>query len=292
MSAHHDGEPELAAEVVGRALRALEPDEEGRVAEHLRDCAACRALLAETHETMAALAHALPAVEPPPTLRARILTAAAAEPAPPTTRRAPAGDASAPGPEDPAADPPAAGPTPTQPTPVVPATPSPVPRRRAAAVLALAAVVVAIVVFAARGAVTPGPADPREAVAARAQQIVASAEARDPSMRSASLMEPGSGTVAAVVLDDGSAPRVVPLAMPAIGSGRSFVLWRVAGEAAMPVATLDTAGGTTPVTPGPGTPTTSPPPASGLRRAYALSVERAGTVPTRPSSVVASGPLV
>jgi len=76
---HGDGPvaEELAADVVGRALHALEPDEEGRVAEHLRECAVCRALLSETHETMAALAHALPSQEPPAGLRTRILTAAA-----------------------------------------------------------------------------------------------------------------------------------------------------------------------------------------------------------------------
>jgi anti-sigma factor RsiW len=283
----HDREAELAAEVVGRALRALEPDEEDRVAEHLRDCAPCRALLAETHETMAALAHALPPVEPPPALRTRILSAAAAEPDPPTTRRAP----------DPV-PPPDDGPTPTRPTPVVPdvqgvptmpGAPSPVPRRRTAAVLALAAVVAAIVVFAARGAVTPAPDDPRAAVAARAQQVVASAQARDPSVRSASLIEPGNGTVAGVVLDDGSGPRMVPLAMPPIGSGRTYMLWRVSGASATPVATLDTTGALTPM---PVQAPASPTPPPGSRSAYALSVERVGTVPARPSGVVASGPLV
>ncbi len=265
MSADHDGSPELAADVVGRALRALEPDEEDRVAEHLRECAACRALLSETQETMAALAHALPPVEPPPSLRARILTTAAAEPGPPPTTPAP---------------------TP----PDVPTTPPSAPRRLAA-VLALAAVVAAIVVFAARGAVAPGPADPREAAAQRAQQVVASAEARDPSVRSASLVEQGSGTVAAVVVDDGSGPRVVPLAMPEIGSGRAFVLWRVTGDAATAVGTLDRTGSLTPTTSSRGTTSPSPSP-DRLRRAYALSVEPAGTVPTKPSSVVASGPLV
>jgi hypothetical protein len=276
VSAPHDG-PELAADVVGRALRALEPDEEDRVAEHLRECAACRALLSETHETMAALAHAAPPVEPPPSLRARILAAAAAEPDRPA-----APVSGPPEPETPI-------PAPTSPTPIppeVPAAPSPAPPRRAAAVLALAAVVAAIVVFAARGAVSPGPADPREAVAQRAQQVVASAEARDPSVRTGSLIVPGSGTVAAVVLDDGTAPRVVPLAMPAVGSGRDFVLWRVAGDAATPVGTMDTTGNLTPTTPGPA------PAAPRAGRAYALSVERVGPVPDHPSSVVASGPLV
>ena len=284
---HGDGPvaAELAADVVGRALHALEPDEEGRVAEHLRECAVCRALLSETHETMAALAHALPAQEPPPTLRTRILAAAAAEPDPaapardreaarPTPRATPAAPSSVPDDE-------VAAPR-TAPTPVA-------SRRRTAAVLVLAAVIAGIVVFAARGAVAPGPGDPRAVVAQRAEQVVASAEARDPSVRSASLVQPGTGTVAAVVLDDASGPRMVPLAMPAIGGGRTFVLWRVAGNAVTPVGAMDPTGSFTPTSAAPVSTTSAPAP---TRLAYALSVEPAGTVPTRPSAVVASGPLV
>lgn len=282
---HGDGPEaaELAADVVGRALHALEPDEEGRVAEHLRECVVCRALLAETHETMAALAHALPSQDPPPSLRTRILAAAAAEPDPPvpprerertrpTTRELPAVVASAPDDD---------GPRPA-PTPAM-------SRRRAAAVLALAAVIAVLVVFAARGA-TPGPDDPRAVVAQRAEQVVASAEARDPSVKSASLVQPGSGTVAAVVLDDASGPRVVPLAMPAIGTGRTFVLWRVAGSAVTPVGAMDPTGSFTPMSAPSGSGATTAPAPS--RLAYALSVEKAGVVPTRPSAVVASGPPV
>jgi hypothetical protein len=282
---HGDGPvaAELAADVVGRALHALEPDEEGRVAEHLRECTLCRALLAETHETMAALAHALPAQEPPPSLRTRILEAAAAEPDRPAAPRERVEARRLPR-ELPAAPPAVTqdddGPR-TAPTPAA-------PRRRTAAVLLLAAVVAGIVVFAARG-VAPSPGDPRAAVAQRAEQVVESAEARDPSVRSASLVQPGSGTVAAVVLDDAGGPRVVPLAMPAIGDGRTFVLWRVAGSAVTPVGAMDPSGTFTPMSAAPGGPTAAPAP---TRLAYALSVEPTGTVPTRPSSVVASGPLV
>jgi hypothetical protein len=281
---HGDGPAgaELAADVVGRALHALEPDEESRVAEHLRECAVCRALLTETHETMAALAHALPPQEPPATLRTRILEAAAAEPDLPAPPREPEETRA---PRELPAAPPAVtqdddGPR-TAPT-------SAAPRRRTAAVLLLAAVVAGIVVFAARG-VAPSPGDPRAAVAQRAEQVVESAEARDPSVRSASLVQPGSGTVAAVVLDDAGGPRVVPLAMPAIGDGRTFVLWRVAGSAVTPVGAMDPAGSFTPMSAAPGSTTAAPAP---TRLAYALSVEAAGSVPTRPSAVVASGPLV
>ncbi|MCD2193425.1 zf-HC2 domain-containing protein [Actinomycetospora endophytica] len=292
MSAGHENgqDPELAEGVVGRALHALEPDEEDRVAEHLRECAACRALLSETHETMAALAHAVPVVEPSAALRERILAAAAAEPDPP--RPAPARERTTR--ELPAVTPSGAEPTPgttTGPLPV------PLPRRRVAAILALAAVIAGIVVFAARGAAGPDPTDPRTAVAQRAQQVVASAQARDPAVRSASLIQRGNGNVAAVVLDDGSGPRVVPLDLPAIGSGRTFVLWRVAGVSATPVGTVDPTGGSfTPTagsTPGAtGAPGSDGNPLTLQQRAYALSAEPVGPVPTRPTAIVASGPLV
>jgi hypothetical protein len=284
---HGEGpaDAELAADVVGRALHALEPDEEGRVAEHLRECLVCRALLSETHETMAALAHALPSQEPPAALRTRILTAAAAEPVPPVTPRGRTGT------RPPTRALPTSRPTTPDDDVVGPRTaPTPAaPHRRTAAVLVLAAVIAGIVVFAARGAVAPGPDDPRAVVAQRAEQVVTSAEARNPSVRSASLVQPGSGTVAAVVLDDASGPRVVPLAMPAIGTGRTFVLWRVAGSAVSPVGAMDPSGSFTPMSVAPGGTATAPAP---TRLAYALSVEPAGPVPTRPSSVIASGPLV
>ncbi len=168
--------------------------------------------------------------------------------------------------------------------------------RRTAAVLALAAVIAGIVVFSARGAVGPDQGDPRAAVAQRAEQVVTSAEARDPSVRSASLIQPTSGTVAAVVLDDGSGPRVVPLDLPAIGSGRAFVLWRVAGSTATPVGTVDPTGSLTPTpAPAPGSstsPGTGSPAPTSAQRAYALSAEPVGPVPTRPTTLVASGPLV
>ncbi|MFC5065985.1 zf-HC2 domain-containing protein [Actinomycetospora atypica] len=273
----HDGE--LAGAVVGRALRALEPEDEDRVDEHLRGCAACRALLAQTHETMAALARSVPPVEPPPGLRSRILEAAAAEPVPPRAAPVPT---------------PAGGTVPTRPA----ATASPVPggpavarvpRRRTAALLALVAVVAGVVVFSARAAVQDGGGDPRSVAAARAQQVVESAEARDPGVRHASLVQPG-GSVMAVVLDDTTGARVVPVDVPDLGAGRTFVLWRVVGGGATAVGTFDGSGtytpvGTTTAPPGGGAPTLS-------QGAYAVSAEPLGPVPARPSAVVASGRLI
>lgn len=264
----HDGE--LAGAVVGRALHALEPEEEDRVTEHLRTCAPCRSLLAETHATMAAMAHAVADVEPPAGLRGRILAAAADEPVRPSVRV----------PDEPPA------PAPVVVPPVraeaVPVT-GRAPRRRSAAVLALVAVVAGVVVFSARGIATGPGDDARSVSAARADQVITSAEARNPDVRHAALLQPG-GSVLAVVLDDAAGPRVVPVDVPELGPGRTFVLWRVAGGTATAVGTFDGTGTFT---------ATGARPDAGLAQgAYAVSTEPAGPVPARPSSVVASGPLI
>ncbi len=270
----HDGE--LAGAVVGRALHALEPEEEDRVTEHLRTCGPCRSLLAETHATMAALAHAVADAEPPAGLRSRILAAAAAEPLPPVPPAAPAPTTST---RIPAASvpPPFASPAPRA------AAAGPAPRRRGAAVFPLVAVVAAVVVFSARGIATGPDTDARAASAARADQVISSAEARDPDVRHAALVQPG-GSVLAVVLDDRNGPRVVPVDAPAIGADHTFVLWRVAGGTATAVGSFDASGTFT---------STGARPSAGLAQgAYAVSTELAGPVPARPSSVVASGPLI
>ena len=95
----------------------------------------------------------------------------------------------------------------------------------------------------------------------------------------------------AVVLDDTTGARVVPVDMPEIGSGRTFVLWRVVGGGASAVGTFDGSGSYTPVG------TTTAPPADGAPtpvpgRPYAVSAEPVGPVPARPSTVVAQGPLI
>lgn len=125
--------------------------------------------------------------------------------------------------------------------------------------------------------------------AARAQQVVESAESRDPGVRHASLVQPG-GSVMAVVLDDTTGARVVPVDMPEIASGRTFVLWRVVGGGASAVGTFDASGSYTPVG------TTTAPTGNAAptlsQGAYAVSAEPVGPVPARPSTVVAQGPLI
>lgn len=58
------------------ALGALDPEDERGFAEHLETCAACRVELAEHRSTVAALAEGIPAIDPPPALKDRVLEAA------------------------------------------------------------------------------------------------------------------------------------------------------------------------------------------------------------------------
>jgi len=64
---------------VGHALDALDPEERRTFEAHLATCERCRAEVAELQEAAAALAYALPAAEPPPRLRERLLDRAREE---------------------------------------------------------------------------------------------------------------------------------------------------------------------------------------------------------------------
>lgn len=71
MSSHQDWD-EIAA---GHALGALEPDDEQRFEVHLRTCAECAQVIADSQEVMAELAFAPDHVAPPPELKARLMAA-------------------------------------------------------------------------------------------------------------------------------------------------------------------------------------------------------------------------
>lgn len=71
MSSHQDWE-EFAA---GHALGALEPDDEQRFEAHLRTCAECQQVIADTEAVMAELAVAPEQVAAPPELKARLMAA-------------------------------------------------------------------------------------------------------------------------------------------------------------------------------------------------------------------------
>jgi anti-sigma-K factor RskA len=61
--------------IAGQALYALSPGDEERVALHVAECDRCRRQLREAEALAASLAYAVPAAEPPPDLRERVLAA-------------------------------------------------------------------------------------------------------------------------------------------------------------------------------------------------------------------------
>lgn len=73
----HNHWEELA---VGYALSSLSPEDSETFSRHLPTCDACAATVAETRDTMADLAHAVPDAQPPPSLRQAILSRAAETP--------------------------------------------------------------------------------------------------------------------------------------------------------------------------------------------------------------------
>jgi len=71
---------EWDALAVAWALSALDPEDEERFAEHLPGCTRCTATVRESLYTVADLAYGLPDEAPPPSLKARLIAAVAAEP--------------------------------------------------------------------------------------------------------------------------------------------------------------------------------------------------------------------
>lgn len=74
MTTPHEEFDELAA---GWALHALDPADEARFREHLETCLVCRRTIDDLTAAASELAYAVPQVDPPPQLRARIRQAVA-----------------------------------------------------------------------------------------------------------------------------------------------------------------------------------------------------------------------
>ena len=285
---------------VGRALDALEPEDERLIDDHLPHCASCRQVLRESTAVAAWLAVAVPAVEPPPALRARVLALAEAS-EPPRSEGSEdaegsrgAGDAGGAAEKAPVGAPREPLAVESEPAPPTGRTsPTPPPPRAARrtqrwALLAVAAVVLGVAILSAR-ALLPGPASdtdtasppaPGVVLADRAARIVEGAEAADPAGHQATLSDP-VGRPLAVVVDDTGGARVVPLALPTVPAGSEYFLWRVVGGATQPMGVVDATSTSR-------ADATSPPDAAPVT-AYAISREAAGSRPTEPAVLVAMG---
>jgi anti-sigma-K factor RskA len=76
---HHDGHERWSDDLAAYALGALEPRETAEFEGHLVDCERCRAELVRLAPAVEGLSTSVPRLEPPPTLRKRIMDVVEAE---------------------------------------------------------------------------------------------------------------------------------------------------------------------------------------------------------------------
>jgi anti-sigma-K factor RskA len=271
---------------VGWAIHALEPEDEAAFTAHLAGCSRCARTVAETHETMAALALELPPAEPSDRLRHRLRDAVqqteqlqghVEPPAVPPVRPA----------ERAAARHPVGGQRPPSFADLRPPRPAGgeaerPPWRRVLPHALVAAAVAAILALGAWNVVLAGD---RDAVRATAEQRAEMIDA---------LLRPGRATIApltqgeqspaTVVARDGQV-QVVATGLPVNDARNStYVVWGVGEGSPVPLGTFDV------VTPQMDLRTVGST-ATGLGDypAYAISAEPGRQAPAAPSDIVAKG---
>lgn len=267
-------------QVVGLALRALEPDEEIDVLEHLPRCPSCRAMLTDAERVLAGLGGSVPPARPPAELRGRILAQAAEAVQVQTV-----------GSLSPATDPgmptdarPARRPAESRP----PGRPNPrhggMSRRGRLVAAGLALVgVVAIGGMVAYSAQLAAERDAGIAQARTLGEIVTGLDR--PGTLHATLTTPDGTALAAVVVQDGQRTLVTAGLTPNATDRETYVLWGIGDSGPRAVRAFDVLGrGTDVRTVG------ADVPAEGFIK-YAISIEPGRAVPAAPTTVVASGPL-
>jgi hypothetical protein len=283
--ASSDGHAELA---VAWVLHGLEPDEDAVFAAHLGECPGCRRIVAETEEVTTLLGSTVPAVDPPPSLRERILSAAA--------------EGGAAGPRD-------AGEASKGSTPIGLASsdrnaapssdPTVVPldrrrrdearsrrSRRVTAGLAVAAALALVVAIGGLVAANRSLGDQRDAAAAQAaqgQEVVQLLDAAArPGIPHTVLATPDGGFVGLVV-DRGRGPEVLASGLPPNDADDSYVLWGLANGTPVGLTSFEMSGS------GPVVQSVPSVAAAGRFAGFAISLEPGHSVPATPTQVVASG---
>ncbi|WP_433798131.1 anti-sigma factor domain-containing protein [Actinomycetospora sp. CA-084318] len=272
-----DGHPELA---VAWVLHMLEPEEDAEFAAHLDECAGCLEIVAGTEEVGALLGAAVEPVEPPPSLRARILAEAEAEASP--------GEASSGGasPGNSKASLLASSDSDATSSNVVSLRQRWV--RRATAGVAVAAAAALVVVIGGLVAANRDLAQERDAAAAQADRSRQVVELVDAASRPGTphvVLASSEGAFVGLVVDRGAGPEFLATGLPPNDAAHTYVLWGLADGRPVGLGTFDMSG-SGPVT------DSVPSTAAGNRFAgYAVSYEPGRTVPAAPTQVVASGQL-
>ena len=294
------GHPELA---VAWVLHGLEPDEDAVFALHLVDCPGCRQIVAETEEISTLLGSAVPAVEPPPSLRAALLSAASdhdasgASSLASSERKAPL--SGEPGDEAVSDEP--------QRTPDVGAGPSspaehdatvvPLPRRgpdagrgrwirRATAGIAAAAVLALVVAIGGLVATNRSLSEQRDAAvahSARNDEVVQFVDAASQPGNPHAVLATPAGDFVGLVVDRGRGPEVLASGLAPADAGHTYVLWGLAGKTPVGLTTVEMSGS------GPVVQSVPSVQAAGRFAGFAMSLEPGHSVPATPTQVVASG---
>jgi anti-sigma-K factor RskA len=272
-------------EAVGWALHSLEPDAEIAVAMHLPHCDSCRTVAGEAGEVLAYLGAAVEQLDPPPSLRDRLMAAVADTPQQPAGEPGPAPQATA-APEPAVAPRREAERGSTRPPDTRPGRSSRW-TRRGRRLVAGALAVVAVLTIGVLGLRNAQLAAERDAQVAQAQRLENLLDEFDrPGVQHALLAREDGSTIAAVVVSDGQ-PQVFPIGIPANSVDReTYVLWGIA-EAAnpAPLGTFDVTGHDQ------GQLAVGWVPDDARYAAYAISLEPGRTAPAVPTAVVASGPV-
>ncbi|HEY2195800.1 MAG TPA: anti-sigma factor [Actinomycetospora sp.] len=261
------GHPELA---VAWVLHGLEPDEAALFAVHLAECPACRRIVAETEEVTTLLGSAVEPVDPPTSLRDRIL----AEAAP-----ADDGEASLLASVDSKA----------------PSSEGVVPLRRperggwirrTTALLAVAAVLALVVAVGVLIAANRSLAEQRDAAAAEAARGAEVTQVMDaasqPGVPHAVLATP-QGEFVGLVVDRGHGPEMLASGLAPNDPDHTYVLWGLAGGTPVGLTAFGMSGS------GPVVQSVPSVEAAGPFAGFAVSLEPGHTVPATPTQVVASG---
>jgi len=271
---------------VAWALHALEPDEEQEFRGHLPQCASCRAVVEEADEVLASLGAAVEQVDPPPSLRASLMSAVAQTPQGRQTA-APGPSKSGDEPADEPTGPPVGRrrdhPVATRPS----ATRSPRDPRRPRRTRRLVAAAMALLGVIAIGGLATRTAQlqqQRDAEVAQAQTLSRLLDQiAQPGARYA-LLAQDDDAVAAVLVDDGRR-EVFTLGLPVNQADRdTYVLWGLpASGDPRALGTFDVPAAD------PGIRTVGPAGGDEEFGQYAISIEPGRVAPPAPSTVVAVG---
>lgn len=269
LTASPEGHPELA---VAWVLHGLDPEEDAAFAAHLPGCPGCRRIVAETGEITTLLGSAVEPVDPPSSLRERILAEAGG------SRDADSGDASG-------ASLLASSDKESPSSTVVPLRR---PERggwirRATAVVAVAAVLALVVAVGGLIAANRSLTEQRDAAVAQGDEVTQMLDAASrPGVPHAVLATP-QGAFVGLVVDRGRGPEMMASGLAPADADHTYVLWGLAGGAPVGLTTFEMSGSAPVVQSVPSVE------AAGPYAGFAVSLEPGHTVPATPTRVVASG---